>query len=625
MPETIVLSSIPERFFQIQDDSGFLWQALDNGALISGESQYLQSGMNLVVDGEPFAPASGSVREPGSEDARAEVKLQEARDGLVVDRDLWFDPRRSGVRILDRISNTGSSARTFEVVLRTTYPFAWQSLHGSGGRMLSGEPAPQLGADDGSLSVRFSASDGRHDTYLLFGAAGGGVRPVLKTSSNSREMVFAYELEVPAGESRALLHWILQRNLPEVGDAGAVFAPFLQRGQLILPGVEPTVGAIVENFPRTAFPVESGVPSRLRSLVALNEFAERVGSQRRSEDLLWQGPTAQTGGSLSREGIYAVEAVGVGRIEFPISELAALRGGAGQGITPLFFLRDGRVLAGLSWTGSLSWSSGSDALASSQTLLEPEELHMLLLATASQDGIPPARSSHFVQLSWGSVVAVDMGEGGESEVAKGGSDAEGSPQSNFVAVSSLGPIKAGWEEVVELERFQRPAPSWRVLLADGSLLVAMLSPEETRFLTVTGPQIAVPGGAVERVWRAGETPRLRESKTEDWLDLSEVPDGLGPAQGFLLAGNQLLAGRFDDDELVVLDGDAPVRVETGRIRAMRRSDGPGARGFVEFELEGNDKISGVLLAPYLRIASRGSAIEVPAGEVLGYRSEKAER
>ncbi|MBU6178725.1 MAG: hypothetical protein KGR69_03635, partial [Verrucomicrobia bacterium] len=35
------LAELPERFFQIQDEAGFFWQALDNGALISGDTQYL--------------------------------------------------------------------------------------------------------------------------------------------------------------------------------------------------------------------------------------------------------------------------------------------------------------------------------------------------------------------------------------------------------------------------------------------------------------------------------------------------------------------------------------------------------------------------------------------------------
>jgi hypothetical protein len=122
-PAPVVLNELPERFFQIQDDAGFLWQALDNGALISGDTQYLQSGLNLIVDGEPFAPTTGAVRDPSLGAEKIDVRLDEKRAGLTISRDFWFDTRRSGVRLLDSFTNTGSSERTLSVVVRTTYPF----------------------------------------------------------------------------------------------------------------------------------------------------------------------------------------------------------------------------------------------------------------------------------------------------------------------------------------------------------------------------------------------------------------------------------------------------------------------------------------------------------------------
>ena len=103
------LGELPERFFQIQDEAGFFWQALDNGALISGDTQYLQSCLNLIVDGEPFAPKSGQVREPGTGGERIDLRLEEARATYAISRDVWFDTGRSGVRVFDVIRNTGNA------------------------------------------------------------------------------------------------------------------------------------------------------------------------------------------------------------------------------------------------------------------------------------------------------------------------------------------------------------------------------------------------------------------------------------------------------------------------------------------------------------------------------------
>jgi hypothetical protein len=602
-PAALRLETLPERFFQVQDEAGFLWQALDNGALISGDAQYLQSGMNLIVDGEPFAPSSGTMREPGGEGERIDLRLEESRGAATLVRDLWFDTRRSGVRVLDTVTNAGSSERSFEVVLRTTYPFAWQTLHAAGGRMLGAEPGAQLGEDDRSLAVRFSPADGRHDTYFLFGGK-GGLRPTLRTSANSRELVLVYELTVPAGETRGLLHWVLQRNLPEAGAESAVFGPFLQREQLLQPGVEPREGATVANFAPSAFPVEAGVPSRLRSLVALNDFAERVGSQRRSEDLIWQGPTAQTAGSLRRDGSFTVEAVALGRVSFPLADLAALRGGAGQGTTPLFFLRDGRVLAALSWEGEMLWRSGPEGADSPVVPIDPSEVNLLLLATAAQDGSPPERATHFVELSWGSVVAVSS-----------------RAEDKFDWIAPFGLGSSSWLDLVEMERSPSPVPHWRLRLADGSLLAAMPSSGEMEIRSISGGDISVPRAAVERIWRAGENPRLREAGAENWVDFSEVPSGLGPSEGFLLAGNLLVSGGFGPGGLLLLDGDAQVRLEAGDILSAQRAEGPGRAHLVEVELVGGDRVVGEFAEPYLRIFSRGEELEIPSSLVLGFRKE----
>ena len=163
------VAEIPSRFFQIQDSNGFFWQAAGNGAITSGETQYLQSGLNWIVEGVPFAPSSALVRSPDEFADDSGVTLEEVRDSLTLKRDLWVDRERGGVRSLDTIQNRGGSAVTLEVVLRTTYPFAWQSLHGVDGELLSKDPVLTLDDRDFGLVVHFSAAEGRHDTFIVVG------------------------------------------------------------------------------------------------------------------------------------------------------------------------------------------------------------------------------------------------------------------------------------------------------------------------------------------------------------------------------------------------------------------------------------------------------------------------
>ena len=74
--------SIPDQFFQIQDSFGFFWKAAPNGALTSGETQYLQSGLKLLVDGVAFTPTSGSQIVPGKVSDEASLSLEEEREGV---------------------------------------------------------------------------------------------------------------------------------------------------------------------------------------------------------------------------------------------------------------------------------------------------------------------------------------------------------------------------------------------------------------------------------------------------------------------------------------------------------------------------------------------------------------
>lgn len=593
------LGELPERFFQIQDEAGFFWQALDNGALISGDTQYLQSCLNLIVDGEPFAPKSGQVREPGTGGERIDLRLEEARATYAISRDVWFDTGRSGVRVFDVIRNTGNAELRLPVVLRTTYPFAWQSLHGTGGRVLASDATLKLEPSDVSLGVHFSPSDGRHDTFFLLGSEKGGMRPEVKASANSRELVFLYTLAIPAGESRSLLHWVLQRNLPEVSRDTVALAPFLQRGQLIAPGVESKEAETFVNFVPAAFVPETSIPAKLNALVALNELSSSLGVYRRSEDLLRVGPTAQVSGALERDGELTIAVPLLGEVKMKVADLAAVRGGAGLGRVPRFFLRDGRVYAGSLAAGSLNWKErGAEAKA-----LDPAAFHVLFLATEGRDGAAATGATHLVELAGGSVLAV-----------KPKADAA----TQWISTWGREPIL--WKDLREVVRERAPRPHFRVMREDGSFYVAVPDPAPLGLDLVEGKTVEVSPGAVERIWRAGEGLRSPVTGEASWLDFAELPKGLGPANGVLLAGDQWIAGELEPGTISLRDGTALVGVEAGQVTAMHRPTDPESAAAVTIETAGGERFSGSIADAYLRLKRPGGGVvEIPVETILAYR------
>lgn len=595
------LTALPERFFQVQDKSGFFWQALDNGALISGETQYLQSCFNLIVGGEPFTPSLGAAREPGAAE-RIDVRLEEKRTILTVTRDLWFDTERSGVRILDSFTNTGNSERVIEIVLRTTYPFAWQSLHGTGGRVLGAEPGRDLRQDDQSLGIHFSPSEGRHDTFFLIGSEKGGQIPEVKTSANSREIVLAYSISLPPGETRSLVHWVLQRNLADLGDDATLLAPFIQRGQWLDAGVPADLAGGMVNLTPAAFLAEAKTGANLKSLVGLNEWSEKKGVYRRGEDVLAMGPSSQIGGTLERKGDLVVDAAFRGEVGFPIAELAAVVGGGGEGRTPRWFLRDGRVYAGPLRRGELLWKAEGVAEGAPETI-EPADFGWLLAATAQNDGAAPAKASHFFQLVDGSVLALAL-----------------KPDTMVDWGTPWGQVSLPVAKISEAVREGSRLSEWRIRTVDGDCHGALPLTGAWTGTTTDGGTVELASSLVTRVWTTAAAPLLRRGDDSDWIDFAEVPAGLAPVQGLLSRGNDIVAGRLSTGDVSVRDGASYFAIEAERIESFVRLIEPDKSGLFLITLSGGEKIEVALTDPYLTMQTSHGAVELPTNQVLAYRS-----
>ncbi len=592
-PRIVEYTELPERFEQVQDTPGGLWQVSGDGALTSGSAPYLPSGMKLFVDGVSFAPDSARLVDDSPAGGVIELTLAGKAGEIPVSRDIWLDRERGGVRLVDTLNNPGKKPLTVRIELKTGFRFPWQNLVGTSGRLLPSASPVLLSRRDRGLAIRFAATDGREDTVLLMRGGEASALPAISASANARELVLAYEVELPAGERRSLLHWVVRRNLGDSGELADLMERFYSRRLLVDARVPGDLVETVVNFASSDFPGQQGPPPGLRNLAPLNEQTDRIGVHRRSQDILWLSPRNQLIGEVSRNARVEIEGEKVG-----VEAIAAIQGGGGMGRIPRVFLRDGRVQAGKVRMEEFSMKIGADWTLQRW---EPDQLNFLLFAWDSSDGIPPKKARFFMELRSGDVLAVsDFPDGFSIETAWG---------RNLIAVDRLS----------EIRYTSRPWPEYRIRESSGSIYGGLVTGEALRFVDHAGVAGAVSPDSLLRLWRAGTPPEPASPTEFRWAEWEDVPETSLPESGFLLSGNAVIAGTFDGEKpLVFLESGSVIEVDPASIVAMRRLPSRTGGDF-EVECSGGDVIRGRLRDSFVQLRSDDRLWRVPGDQLLAYR------
>ena len=587
--------AIPAKFEQYQDQKGFLWQANKEGSLTSGETQYLPSGLKIFVNGKPFAPASAKLVEEKATNA-LDLTISQKAASLTVQRQHWFDLERGGVRVLDTIKNTGKTAKV-KVELKTAFQFPWQNLVDSSGRILAGTATVDVSNREVAVGAKFSAADGRQDTILLFGGV-DATTPAVSASSNSRELVLTYDLTIPGGESRSLIHWILRRNLSKLDEISGQITPFYNRKQLSDPRVSASAAKLVANFSKTAFPGDSGPPAKLNQLVALNETLKRAELQRGAQDVLWLSPTNQLRGAVDTKAT-----VKIGDTTIPISKVAAIEGGSGIGKTPRVFLRNGTVQAGAIELIDFALKVGDSWAVETW---DPDKLRFLLMRYDKSDGAAPTKTTSFVELRTGEIIAINA------------------IKPSLSLVSVWGRRNVTLDAIDELQYLSIPRPEYRLIHSDGSSLSVLPVKDPLEVVESTGATRNVDPRMIQRIWKSGLQPTPSQLFEPRWQEISNVPKGIMPEQGFLLQGNNLYAGAFADaSSITMIDGNSSLDIAPSQISSMRKLD-PSLRSSLpqfEIELVDGNLVKGGISQATLRIGFDEESWQVPVRHIIAYQTK----
>ena len=597
--------AIEGRFFQVQDASGYFWQAAENGALTSGETQYLQSGLNLLVEGAVFAPEKGTQIVPteASREAGAiSLSLEENRESLRIERSLAYDLDRGGVRVFDSFTNLGKEAVVIDIDLRTTYPFAWQSLHNQSGGVLSKDPALMMKEGDTGILVHFSPAEGRHDTFLLANSGDGAPGPKLNASSNRRELTLGYSLSLVPGETISLLHWVLQVGLQGVEDIEKTGKTLFQNGELVEPRISREQVPSVVNFSTDSFPQPRASAGELRQLISLNSALERIGAQRRSSAILWLDSSNQLTGKITGTEVIEIDDTYRGPQSVARSEVAAILDPGVGGQVCQVFLRDGRVLVGKVETLDLSFlPEGSET---SQTLA-PGGFSALLFPVEEQDGNASDEVVGFLELIDGAVLQVNAKDGLE-----------------FLAVTLLGQEAWSAEQVAEMQYLAEPIPHFRWVGRSGDRFSGFLAVGALKVMRAEEAPVEIPTAFVSRFGRNGLKELTVDGSGDSWIDFEEVPDDWVPEQGFLLESGGIRAGTFAEETLLWKKGAQTVKIETEAITRMRRVTSKES-GVFELTLKSGEVLGGRPVHRVLNILLGEIPRLLPVEKIYAYRSSSS--
>lgn len=599
-----VFETIPGEFPQVQDGLGFLWQISETGAITSGKTQYLPSGLKLIIDEKGFSPEKGSILDESVSRGEMELILTGKAGDFTVERNILIDLNRGGGRAWDTVRNPGSAKRV-KIELRTAFQFPWQNLVGSESGILGDSSVVKLDERDSAIVANFSVAEGRQDAVILFGDRNSPKRPMVSASSNARELVLTYEIEIPAQGEISLLHWMARRNFGSLGEIPAEADRFLLRNSLIDPGIPFEEVSKVANFSSGAFPRPQSVPPNIGRLVVLNELLERRNLKRTSSDMIiFSSRNRVEGGRVAADATVKCEGLG-----WPVEEVAAISGGGGEGRIPRVYLRDGSVHRGEVEIDNFVYSAGEDW---STDTWDPEGVDLLLFGLGAEDGSVGGGTVGFIEFQDGRVSPVTSIEPPLRWASAGGQ-----------WESPLGEL----ESILYLSDSR---PQFRISLRDGTNLGGVPVVDKVKIETGEGDGTVVNSRSIRRFWKVGDLPAAPAPFRHTWLSGSEIPRGLEPGEPyFLLRGNQVFPGRIvEGDRLNIIDGRGIIAVEGSRLAGMRWLDQGGSdhgkAGFFELELGNGESFVGRLRESFLSITdSRGETRRIPVRQILEFRGEEA--
>ncbi len=314
------------------DKQGNSWNFQQNGTLGRIGNSMLNTGMELYVNNQRFYSQQPLMTKNGREFVLP-GRTGATFGGLTVSRRVKLDEKTGVVRYVEVFQNPTAAEVAAQVEIRSNLGGNYKNYVTN-----SGNPgATVLKRDQTGILVTSTASNVNRALVLTLRSAGSKLKPTI--TSQSRYMVSShFQIRVPAGETRCLLHTVAQVPIPGGFDRKAL-AEVFRPGALHrhLTSVPATLRPKLANF-------SLGEEARGLALLSATSI-DRLGVKRGRKDVLAVGEETRLIGAASCANLEIATEFGKAQIAF--EDVSAVVGGnRGKRDREKIFQRDGQVLGG---------------------------------------------------------------------------------------------------------------------------------------------------------------------------------------------------------------------------------------------------------------------------------------
>jgi len=563
------------------DRKGNSWNFQQNGTLGRIGSSMMNTGLALYINNNQFYSQYPMMTKDGKEFVLA-GRQGSSFGGLQVTRRMYLDEQQGVLRTLEIFQNASAADITASVEVRNNFSGNYKTYVTN-----MGTPSVNvLERSETGVLVTPSSTNQKEAYVFTFRSSKSGLNPTI--TSQSRYVVSAhFQLVVPAGETRCILHTTTQAPIPSNFDRrtlSQIFRPTVLQRHLSM--VPKELRPKIANF---------SLGNEAQGLALLSATSiDSLGVKRSRKDILAVGEATRLVGSSACGTLNIKSDFGDTKVAF--EEVAAIVGGnRGRRDRGKLFLKDGQVLGGAIKADGFRFILHSGNVMD----LDVRNLDRLVRAADNQNEKWPEEIAAFVETHSGDRLAVKSGAG-----------------SKLKLISPWGTVEVGLDEILSISTQDTEPVGHLVELRNGSRFFAFLGGDRFVF---DNPSFGEQSLSPSRIHAIVSRQAIEADDSEDRVLDFQAPRLTQPY--VTLRGQQRLVGRVMNPQVTLLAEGEWLRVAPETVRyilnlsedfEMTPTDTPPFRA----ELWGGGLVAGHLRERTLDVEVLDTTWRVPVSEIF---------
>ena len=589
------------------DKHGNTWNIEQNGTLGRVGTSMVNSGLNLLINGNQFYTYQPLMTADGSEYV-LHNRQSSGLAGLLVARRIRVMEAEGVVRYVELLSNTTTNPISLNVTLRTQFSGNYKAYYTDQGR----SNAVTLDRREGGILVTPGSSQANRAVVFSLCSPKATLKPSI-SSQNRYGLSFQYNVQLAAGQTVCLAHAITQVPVPQGFDRKTLRRAFRSVEADRVGATIPTeLRAVTQNFQR---------PAGLGGVDVLSvPGASALGVERGRRDVLALGGETRLIGDAACEVLRMKS--GWGEAEISFDQVSAIEGGNRERRDgSRIFLRDGQVFGGSLQAEGL----GFVMTGGGKMQIDVARLDRLVRAESEGEGAWASSTAALLETYGGDRLAI-AGVAGESEGMK------------FSGLTPWGVLDFTIEDILWLAPQEDEPIGHYVEFRDGTRCFVFLAGDAVKLNSSAFGEFSLPVTQIRALLSAaGHRRNLEQMEREEergglvgvggsgGTSAVGAADGATPLKPYVsVAGKQRIVGEVQNAQLHVLTRAEPIAVVPSDIRRMTRlSDGvsggpslPGRGAQFRIQLWSGGLVSGHLAESFLDLGVRGESWRLPVADIV---------